>query len=140
MKRTHILIIIVVAIALGVIVSVFSNSSTYVDFSEAMKNPGREYHIIGKLDTTQPIVYDTKVNINEFSFYMTDNKGVNRKVIYLNNKPQDFEKSEQVVVVGKMEGDHFKASSLLLKCPSKYNDKEKPAAFGQKEFGSASKN
>ena len=140
MKLKHILIIVVVAIALGVIISTFSNTSTYANFSEARTNLGKEYHIIGKLDTTQPIVYDTKVNANEFSFFMRDNKGEMRKVIYRNNKPQDFEKSESVVVVGKMENDNFVASSLLLKCPSKYNDKKKPAGFGNKEFKSTGSN
>jgi hypothetical protein len=32
-----------------------------------------------------------------------------------------------------MQGDQFLAKSLLLKCPSKYNDK-KPAKFGSKKF------
>ena len=39
-------------------------------------------------------------------------------------KPQDFEKSEQIVVTGKMAGDEFMASDVLLKCPSKYKDEE----------------
>jgi cytochrome c-type biogenesis protein CcmE len=134
MKLKHILIIIGVAVALGVIISTFSNSSTYSNFSEAKSNPGKEYHIIGKLDTLSPIIYDTKVNANEFTFYMTDNKGEKRKVIHKNSKPQDFEKSESVVVVGKMVNDDFIASSLLLKCPSKYNDKQKPVGFGDQEF------
>jgi cytochrome c-type biogenesis protein CcmE len=140
MKLKHILIIVVVAIALGVIISTFSNTSTYTNFAEARKNPGKEFHVIGKLDTTGPIVYDTKVNANEFTFYMVDNKGEKHKVIHKNNKPQDFEKSEQVVVIGKMEGNDFIATSLLLKCPSKYNDQKKPATFGQQEFGSTKTN
>lgn len=140
MKIKHILIIVIVAVALGVIISTFANSSTYADFGEARAHQGKEFHVIGKLDTLSPIIYDTKVNANEFSFYMTDNKGEKRKVIYKNNKPQDFEKSESVVVVGKMENENFIASSLLLKCPSKYNDKKKPAGFGDKEFKSTSSN
>lgn len=137
MKVKHILIIVVVAIALGVIISTFANTSTYTDFSEARENPGREFHIIGTLDTTEPIVYDTRVNVNEFNFYMVDKNGEKRKVIHKNNKPQDFEKSEQIVVIGKMEGDDFMASSLLLKCPSKYNDQKKPVKYGQEEFNSS---
>ncbi|HNY04083.1 MAG TPA: cytochrome c maturation protein CcmE, partial [Bacteroidales bacterium] len=65
---------------------------------------------------------------------MTDEKGVERQVIYNNAKPQDFEKSEKVVIIGSMQGEIFVAKSLLLKCPSKYNDK-KPAKFGDKKFG-----
>jgi len=134
MKIKHILIIIVIAIGLGVIVSTFVNTSTYADFSEALAHPGKEFHVVGKLDTTEPITYNTKVNANQFSFFMIDNKGVKRKVIHNSNKPQDFEKSEQVVVVGKMESDSFVASNLLLKCPSKYKEDKKPESFGSKEF------
>ena len=67
---------------------------------------------------------------------MKDNKGIERKVIHSSNKPQDFEKSDQVVVIGKIQADTFISSSLLLKCPSKYNDNQKPKDFGQQEFKS----
>ena len=59
MKTKHILIIVVIAIALGIIISTFTNTSTYSDFTEASKYPGKEFHIIGKLDTTKPIIYNT---------------------------------------------------------------------------------
>ena len=39
----------------------------------------------------------------------------------MKSKPQDFEKSEQIVVIGKMEAGNFVASDILMKCPSKYN-------------------
>ena len=45
-----------------------------------------------------------------------------KKVILEKTKPQDFERSEQIVLIGKVEGDEFHASEILLKCPSKYND------------------
>jgi cytochrome c-type biogenesis protein CcmE len=54
-------------------------------------------------------------------------------VVYSNAKPQDFEKSEKVVVIGSMKNDEFIASSLLLKCPSKYNA-NKPEKFGEKAY------
>jgi cytochrome c-type biogenesis protein CcmE len=136
MKRKHIIAIVFVVIAIGVVISLFYNSSTYSDFSAAASYPGRELHIIGTLDKTKPILYDSLNNVNEFSFYMNDQKGMNRLVIYKGAKPQDFEKSEQVVVTGMADGDNFKASKLLLKCPSKYNEEKKPKQFGDKEFGS----
>jgi cytochrome c-type biogenesis protein CcmE len=56
-------------------------------------------------------------------------------VIYSGAKPQDFEKPAQLVVIGCMSGDSvFKAKSLLMQCPSKYNDKKKPENFSDKEF------
>jgi cytochrome c-type biogenesis protein CcmE len=134
MKKTHIFILVFVVAAVGVIISLFANTSTYTDFSAAVDNPGKEFHVIGKLVKDKPIVYDTKMDANKFTFYMTDQKGVERLVTYKGAKPQDFEKSEQVVVIGKIENDAFLASSLLLKCPSKYNDDKKPDSFGDKSF------
>ncbi len=134
MKTYHIILIVIIVIAIGVVISTFTDTSTYTNFKEAGRYPGKEYHIIGKLIKEKPIVYDTKVNANQFSFFMRDDKGIEKQVIYAGSKPQDFEKSEQVVVMGKMEGETFKASSLLLKCPSKYNTDKKPESFTEKEY------
>jgi cytochrome c-type biogenesis protein CcmE len=122
MKKLHIIGIIIIALAIGVIFVSLKNTSTYADFTEALANPGTEYHVVGKLDKSQPQIYDPKMNADEFSFTLTDNKGISRQVILHKSKPQDFEKSEQIVLIGKMKGDEFHANDILLKCPSKYND------------------
>lgn len=57
-----------------------------------------------------------------FTFYLYDNNGNERKVLLNKAKPQDFDKSEQIVIIGKMKGEEFIASDILLKCPSKYAD------------------
>lgn len=139
MKKAHIFILIFVIAAIGVIMSLFANTSTYTDFSAAVDNPGKEFHVIGKLVKDKPVVYDTKVDANKFTFFMTDQKGVERQVTYNGAKPQDFEKSEQVVVIGKIENGSFEASSLLLKCPSKYNDGKKPDSFDNQNFKAVEK-
>jgi cytochrome c-type biogenesis protein CcmE len=133
MKTIHIIIILILVVAVAVVISTMSDSSTYSDFTEAGKKQGKELHIIGKLNLTKPMEYDAQQNANRFSFYLIDEKGIEKKVIYNNAKPQDFEKSEKVVIIGSMKGDEFMAKSLLLKCPSKYNDK-KPSKFGSKKF------
>ena len=134
MKTIHIILILIVVVAIAVVVSTLTDSNTYADFSQAAKNPGREYHVIGQLNRQKAINYDPQVNPNSFSFYMFDENGVEKKVLYNNAKPQDFEKSEKVVIVGKMKGEEFVATSMLLKCPSKYNDKKAPEKFGEKSF------
>lgn len=133
MKTKHIILIILLVVAVAVVISTMTDSGTYSDFTEAAKKPGKELHIIGTLNREKPVEYDARKNANEFSFFLIDEKGVEKKVIYNNAKPQDFEKSEKVVIIGSMQGDHFRAKSLLLKCPSKYNDK-KPAGFGEKKY------
>jgi len=126
MKKLHIVAILVIAIAIGVIFVSLKNTSTYADFTEAISNPDREYHVVGRLDKTQPLVYDPRVNPDEFLFSMVDNKGVTKQVVLHKSKPQDFEKSEQIVLIGKMHGDNFHANDILMKCPSKYNEGGQP--------------
>jgi cytochrome c-type biogenesis protein CcmE len=122
MKKLHIVGIIVIAIAIGVIFVSLKNTSTYADFTEAISNPDTEYHVVGKLDKNHPQIYDPKINPDEFLFSMIDNKGITKQVVLHKSKPQDFEKSEQIVLIGKMKGDNFHANDILMKCPSKYND------------------
>jgi len=135
MKTIHIIIILVLVVIIAVVVTTMTDSSTYSDFAEAARKPGKDLHIIGKLDRTKPIEYNAEKNANEFSFYLIDEKGLEKQVIYKNAKPQDFEKSEKVVIIGTMQDGRFVAKSLLLKCPSKYNDKKTPEKFGEKTFG-----
>jgi cytochrome c-type biogenesis protein CcmE len=122
MKKTHIIAIIVIAIAIGAILSTVSDSSTYSNFSEAKENPGKEYHVVGQLNKEAEMTYDPEVNANLFAFSMIDNNGEEQRVHFAGSKPQDFERSEQIVLVGKYENDTFQASKILMKCPSKYND------------------
>ncbi|MFL5762838.1 MAG: cytochrome c maturation protein CcmE [Bacteroidia bacterium] len=124
MKKIHILGIIIIAVAIGAIFTTLNNTSTYASFAEAAKEPDSEFHVVGKLiknDSLRPQSYDPKSDANIFSFYMADNKGTECKVILHKTKPQDFDRSEQIVLIGKMQGQQFDASDILMKCPSKYN-------------------
>ncbi len=122
MKKLHLIGIVVIAIAIGVIFVSLKNTSTYADFTQAMSDPGTEYHVVGKLDKSAPQIYEPKVNPDEFMFTMIDNNGVAKQVVLHKSRPQDFEKSEQIVLIGKMHDDSFHANDILMKCPSKYND------------------
>jgi cytochrome c-type biogenesis protein CcmE len=52
---------------------------------------------------------------------MTDKQGNPQQVWYKGAKPQDFERSEQVVITGKMDGNMFHASEILThSASSKY--------------------
>ncbi len=121
MKKTHIIALIVIAAAVGILITMLGNFSTYSNFTEAAKTTGRTHTVIGHYvpGTAQ---YDPKVNANSFSFVMKDENGVERKVISNTEKPQDFERSEQIQIKGHIEGNAFIATSMQLKCPSKYQD------------------
>jgi cytochrome c-type biogenesis protein CcmE len=134
MKTIHIIIIIALIIAVAIVITTFTDTSTYSDFSKASARPEKEYQIIGKLNKNKPIEYNAQKDANQFSFYMIDEQGLEKKVIYNKPKPQDFEKSEKVVITGSMKNDEFHATSLLLKCPSKYKADKTPEKFGSKKY------
>jgi cytochrome c-type biogenesis protein CcmE len=77
-------------------------------------------HLVGHLDKAKELYYDAAKDANYFSFFVKDNKGQECKVVFVGTKPQDFERSEQIVLTGQMKGNEFHASEILMKCPSKY--------------------
>jgi cytochrome c-type biogenesis protein CcmE len=121
MKKSSIFGIIVIAIAIAVIISSYSNTSTYGTFTDAIKT-NSELHIVGHLNKEKTLYYDAHKDANYFSFYMKDNQGKECKVVFTGTKPEDFERSEQIVLTGQMDGSEFHASKILMKCPSKYTE------------------
>ncbi len=122
MKKSHIIAIVVIALAIAAIMSTVADSSTYASFRTAMENPESTFHVVGHLNKDMPQDYHPEKDADLFTFYLKDNEGVEKKVILQKAKPQDFDKSEQIVVIGKMKGEEFVAKEILMKCPSKYND------------------
>ena len=123
MKKTHIVGLVIVIACIAGIISLSSDYTTYEDFESATRI-NKKVHVVGQLVKEKELYYDPKTDPNYFTFYLKDEKGIEKKVIYRSTKPQDFERSEQVVVVGKMKDDEFLASKILMKCPSKYIDDE----------------
>lgn len=107
--------------------------STYDTIDSAKTKQGKFVHMIAKIDKTQPIQYDPINNPNYLSFYAMDSLGGKTKVVYHNSKPGDLEKSERIVLKGKMTNDHFECQDILLKCPSKYKDDKKTLEKNVKE-------
>ncbi|MCL6523884.1 MAG: cytochrome c maturation protein CcmE [Thermoflavifilum sp.] len=122
MKRFHIILLVLIAAAIAVIVSLVGDFSTYETFASAARHPNKEYRVIGELDKAMPQVYEPQKDPNYFSFYMKDKAGNVRKVVYLGSRPTDFERSEQIVLTGQMRDSVFLSTQILMKCPSKYKN------------------
>jgi cytochrome c-type biogenesis protein CcmE len=128
MKKTHIFILVGIAVAIvALIIFGFPSSdfSTYDTISSARNKQGKYVHLIAQLDKSQPIQYDPIKDPNYLTFSIVDSLGSQTKVVYHNSKPTELEKSERVVLQGKMQGDVFECKSITLKCPSKYKDDKK---------------
>lgn len=129
MKKTHIIGIGVIAIAIVIIISTAGDASTYVTFNEAaeMAEEGnnKSIHVVGKLPKTpegQIKGIEESPDKLSFSFLLEDNNKKLEKVYYNNPIPADFIRSEQVVIIGSYKKDVFVADNILLKCPSKYEE------------------
>jgi cytochrome c-type biogenesis protein CcmE len=125
MKRTHIVILIGIASLITGLLVFSADFSTYDSINSAKLKKGSFVHVIAKIDKSEPILYDPIKNPNYLSFYAIDSLGGKTKVVYKNNKPGDLEKTERIVLKGKMTDDHFDCQDILLKCPSKYKDDKK---------------
>jgi cytochrome c-type biogenesis protein CcmE len=121
MKKTHIILLVLIAVAIAVMVSFMGDITTYDTVTSAKEKPGKFVHLIAKMEANS-LNYDPITNPNYLSFTAVDSLGNSIKVVYNNTKPTDIEKSERLVLKGKVQGDHFECKDILLKCPSKYKD------------------
>lgn len=124
MKKLHIIALVFIAAAIAGIAISASNYTSYEGFEKANQHEGKVFKIVGNLNLKGEMVYEPEINPNLFSFYMTDKEGNSQQVIYKDAKPQDFERSESLVVTGKSKGNVFHADQILMKCPSKYVEDE----------------
>ncbi len=123
MKKVHIIGIVLIAAAIAILMSISNDVSTFTTFADATAT-GKVVKISGHLSKDKEMYYEPQKDPNYFTFIMKDSENEERKVVLLSAKPQDFERSESIVLTGKMDGDTFLASDMLMKCPSKYKDEE----------------
>lgn len=99
----------------------FSESiNSYASFKKA--GDLESAHVVGTWVSSKDYGFSFKEK--QFTFYMKDEKGNVRKVIYPKPKPNNFEKAKKLVVIGSMHNGVFYAQDMLMKCPSKYNSLE----------------
>jgi cytochrome c-type biogenesis protein CcmE len=72
------------------------------------------------------VEYDPLKDANYLAFDLIDDSQQVRRVVCYNPPAsmQDFKRSEKVVVIGQVKGEQFVASEILMKCPSKYEEKQ----------------
>lgn len=124
MKPKAIVLIVLLAVAIAGIMSTYSGAEKSSTFTEAADNPGETFHITGFLAKDMPMEYDPIKDANYFSFYLKDKEGNIRKVVSSEPKQQDFERAESVNMYGHVDGDIFRATKVIPKCPSKYKDEQ----------------
>jgi cytochrome c-type biogenesis protein CcmE len=97
--------------------------SPYVSFDYTEKHPGKYVQVIGKRAKDSEVIH----NASGFTFTLTDESGSRLTAFHNGIKPQNFEHTEQVVLLGKYSSEKkiFEAEKVLVKCPSKYEKEKK---------------
>lgn len=124
MNKNIIVGAVIVVAAIVTISLALKGSTTYASVVEAKENPENTYHLVGEWVKEKHYQYEPLKNPDYFSFHIKDSLGAEVQVVLNKEKPGDFERSDKVVVTGKMNGEVFQASEILMKCPSKYNANE----------------
>lgn len=129
MKKSSIIGLVVIAIAVAVIISTSGNASSYVTFDEAktmaVNGKSNSIHVVGELkknSSGQVLGLSPSSDRLSVEFTLVDDN-MQEQVVFLNQPmPNDLLKSEKVVVIGGYKNDRFIADKVLLKCPSKYEE------------------
>ena len=123
MKKSSILFLLVIVVTILMLLTLMDNVGTYEAFESTKTQAGYKVHVVGFYNKEKGVNYQPEVDPNSFRFFMSDTLGVEMEVKCYKEVPQDFEKSERVVIIGQLkEPKLFHAEDILLKCPSKYVD------------------
>jgi len=127
MKKTHIILLILVIAGIAGMSFFIKDLTTYETFYSAANKKDKFVVVKVKLDKSAPIEYDQLIDPNKTIFYAMDQDGKRTKVLYNNAKPTDIERSEGLNLNGYMRDGYFECTKLQMKCPSKYKDDMKAA-------------
>ncbi len=126
MNKAYIVAFVVISIALGFTMWSFSSSLTpYVDVKTARKmNTPVQIRGVILRDSAHPIVRDSKRNA--LRFWIKDPNKEEIEIVYYGAKPDAFDTAPGTAAHGyvrKEDGrEVFVSDSLVVQCPSKYND------------------
>lgn len=109
--------IVATVLAVAAWVALDSSSIEYANLERA-EQLGSTVQVVGTWVKEQGQSYDAQSDI--FRFTMADEEGQQIPVILHGAKPNNFEIAVSIVVKGRVENGTLHASSVLTKCPSKY--------------------
>lgn len=121
-NKKYIIGIIIAAAFIWLAITSFDESKAeYTDFRTAMKNE-KSVQVAGEWINTLPYHFNTESQ--NLTFYMKDTTDFESKVVYKGSMPSNFKLAPRIVVKGKFVDSVFMASSILTKCPSKYDSND----------------
>lgn len=133
MKKAYLIAAVVIAVAMGFTLWAFSSSMTpYVDIAAARRSE-TPVQVRGKI-LHETAYYDMAKGA--LRFQIQDAKGEKIEVVYHGAKPDAFDTAPETAAHGMVRDGVFVSDSLVVKCPSKYEDKNGPYKKAQAAGGS----
>lgn len=117
---------LVVILALGAYGFTAFNQSlaTYThDFRDVARRSGELLQVPGVVDKQAPQNYDTTAGTFEFTLLDVEKRADRLRVRSHRVKPANFDQASQVVCIGTFQNGVFEARQILVKCPSKEQQK-----------------
>lgn len=126
MKKTQIILLVLIAVAIAVLISFLNTAGTYDSMQMAIEKPGKFMHVAVRLDKSKPVEYDPVKDANYLSFHAipVEDPGQSVRVVYRNGEIPNLMVSERLILKGKYENDHFECKDVQTKCPSKYKEEQ----------------
>lgn len=115
--------VIVLAIAYLVITGFQSAATYFLTVDELYEREStmldRNVRVSGKVDETTIDFNNRDLILN---FDITSESGQNLPVVFNGPKPDQMREGAEAIIEGKWDGQVFTANTLLLKCPSRYEE------------------
>ena len=105
----------------GVVGAFMSNASPYVTVAQAKSTGGDNLHLVGVL---QKETFRQDITNGHITFDLKDTDGKTIQVEHIGSRPASLMDADKVVAIGSIKGDRFVSHDLLVKCPSKYDEKK----------------
>jgi cytochrome c-type biogenesis protein CcmE len=123
MKNKYIFGGFIIVVFLGLMMYLFTQSNIeYADDFAQVKITTKTVKATGSWVKAKN--YSINKDEKTFSFFISDEKGNEMKVVYEGTIPNNFESATSVVVTGKYQNGYFHAKDILTKCPSKYEEQQ----------------
>jgi cytochrome c-type biogenesis protein CcmE len=101
------------------------------DFEDVRSRVGELLQVPGVVDKSVPAAHNAQAGTFEFDILGVEDRSQRLHVVSHQVKPGNFDQASQVICVGTFTAGVFDAQQLLVKCPSK--EQQKMQAVGGRE-------
>ena len=129
-QRKKFVLGLVFIILLGIVAlkGLSGSMAAYQNSYDVVKGqPGKVFQVPGVVDKTVPEKIDRQAGTFEFTMRDVETRQQSMAVRFGRIKPGNFDTATQVVCIGRYRDGVFHADNILVKCPSKEQEKLKAA-------------